>query len=303
MPTVLGSDIDECWDITVIAFAEPEGSLSVRSPAVDGCVGRHRAGVLVACRYLGYPESRWHLDADGGCTVVSGAVTELPVGVHPPAVSAAVIENRAGVEGARVYRNRRPPRGQRRGPWGKRVVVGAVTELPLSIVPPAIHQTVVEDATGVPKAHIECNQRAVLGEYRHIRGDVLAVVGPNTELPVGVQTPAHSATVVEDDAGRVHGSVDRYGGPSGGEFDVGWGMMTPSRKAIAHLSVVVPPPAVEGLVDRYGASVVDTGDNSECGLPSQCAWPVGAIAPPATGVMAVPDLAVEVLPPAVEGAV
>jgi hypothetical protein len=66
VPTILSPDIDVCWDIAVNVFAEPEGSLSVPSPAVDGSVGGYRAGVEVACRYLGHPKSRWHQDADGG---------------------------------------------------------------------------------------------------------------------------------------------------------------------------------------------------------------------------------------------
>tara|TARA_B100000959_G_scaffold30360_1_gene28984 strand:+ start:7885 stop:8433 length:549 start_codon:yes stop_codon:yes gene_type:complete len=182
------------------------------------------------------------------------------------------------------------------------VVVGAVTELPVSIVPPAIHQTVVENATGVLEAYIECDQRAVRREYRNRRGGVLAGVGPNTEVAIHVQAPAHSATVVEDDAGRVHASVNRYGSPSGREVNFFWGIYNiSSRFAIAHLSVVVPPPAVEGQVNCYGASVVDTGNHSDGGLPGQCGWPVGFIPPPA--IVAVPDLAVPILPPAVDGAV
>ena len=230
----------------------------VQAPALDAAVD-HLAAKEHTCGD-GLPAAGEAYDLDGHMALVSRAVSELAVGVAPPALDRA-IHDCAGM--LAVVRVASCGDGCDPGNWLPHgiddlnghvaAIGGTVAELAPGVVPPA-PGTAVHDRAGVVARRRYGLYAA--GEARDLNRQRARVGGAVAELAAGVVPPALGATVY-DSAGVVGTSSDSL--HSAGE----------AGERNGHVRVcpgdVAGPPALDAAVDHRAREVPACGDRSSIG--------------------------------------
>ena len=313
--------------------AVPQLAVGVVSPALEDATRRQGAGVIGACGHGGHAAGEAG-DVDGGAAfILAAAVPQLTVVVPPPALDAAPGGQGTGVNGA--GRHGSDAAGEAgdidgRGAPGS----GAVPQLAVGIVPPALEAATAGEGAGVIVAcghgghatdgaadvdgggpvvgspaldaarrcqgagpNGACGQGGhAAGEAGDVDGRVTMSGGAIPQLAIGVVPPAFDAALSGQGAGVLGASG--HGGHAAGQTGHVDGGGARVDGAVSQLTVVVPAPALDAARGGEGAGVeIARGHGGDAaGEPGDVDGGV------AIGGSAVPQLAIPVVPPAFEPA-
>ena len=170
-------------------------------------------------------------------TVHIPAVAKLPVVRAAPALHAAVVHGRASVElaaGNEGRRVRQPDDVDRPVP----VVQGAVPDLALAVIDPAFQHPAARERAGVPAVETRARQvhdirRRGRAPGRSVAQLALGVVSQHFTAPVSIERAAVAAS-------------ERDGGHAGVQAVDVHGPQPVRGRPVAHLPVLVQPPAFQG---------------------------------------------------------